>query len=133
MSPDSRSSSSAGMAEVSNVGLFGAASTSSVTSASGLMASPSREERMGLHQRVRKRVHLGARVVEPERGTAGGGDAVAGEQRLRAVRAGAHRNALAVDDGGDVVGMRSGHLEGDDGTLPRRGAEDADVVHRAKP
>src|SRR5262245_26723369 len=47
--------------------------------------------------------------------------------------AGTHRDAGAVDDGGDVVRMRALHLERDDGALVGRVAEDADRVDLAEP
>ena len=62
----------------------------------------------------REAVDLVLGVVEPERGPAGRGDAIARQQRHHAMGAGAHRDAGAVDDGRDVVRMRALHLERDD-------------------
>ena len=66
-----------------------------------------------------------SRVVHGERGAAGGRDAEALHQRLRAMGAGAHRDARAVDDGRNVVGMQPLHREGDDRALVLGAAEDA--------
>src|SRR5712691_5978947 len=52
--------------------------------------------------------------VEVEAGAVGGGDAEPGHQRLAAVVSGANRDALPVEDLGDVVGMDVLDVEGDD-------------------
>ena len=67
-----------------------------------------------------KAVDLVEGVVEPEGGAAGRGHAEAGEQRLGAMGAGPHRDALAVDDRRDVVRVGAGHVEGDDRALALR-------------
>ena len=51
--------------------------------------------------------------------------------RLGTVVAGAHRDALLVEDGAEVVGVHSLHDEGHQRGLVSRGAEDADVRLRA--
>src|SRR5262249_52443492 len=90
------------------------------------------EETLRLDQGLRKHLHLGARVVKAERGPAGGAHAETGEQRPPAMGPGAHRDARAVDDGRDIVGMGALELEGDDGTLVLGGAEDAQRVDLAQ-
>ena len=45
---------------------------------------------------------------------------------------GAHRNALAVDHGRDVMGMRALHLEGNHRSLAARGADQAQRVDFAQ-
>ena len=68
------------------------------------------------------------RVVERQRGAAGRGHPVVLQQRVRAVLARAHRHALQVEQGGQVVRMRAFDQEGDHGRLVRGGAEDAHAV-----
>ena len=69
-------------------------------------------------QRLDQLVDLGARVVEAERGPAGGGQAETGHQRLGAVVPGAHRYPLAVDDRRDVARVRAaGEREGEERPL----------------
>src|SRR5215472_7652353 len=90
------------------------------------------EETLRLDQGLRKHVHLGARIVKAERGPAGGSHAETGQQRHHAMGPGAHRDARAIDDGRDIVGMGALELEGNDGTLVLGGAEDAQRVDLAQ-
>ena len=64
-----------------------------------------------------------ARAVAGERGTGRGGDAEPLHQGLRTVMARADRNALAVEDGGDIVWMNTVEHEGKNTRLGVRGAD----------
>ena len=44
----------------------------------------------------------------------------------------AHRDALAIENGGKIVGVNADRFEGNDGTLVLCLAEDADAVQRPK-
>ena len=66
-----------------------------------------------LDQRLRQVVDFFPGVIHPERGPARGRDVEPLQQRHHAMGAGAHRDALPVDHGGDVVRMRALHLERD--------------------
>ena len=72
---------------------------------------PGRDKRFG------QNINLFEGVVHGEGSAAGGGDTEALQQRLGAMGAGADGNARTVDHGGDVMGMRPVHGEGDDGAL----------------
>ena len=81
-------------------------------------------------------VDLLGRRVDAEAGAGGGGDAEAVHQRLGAVVAGAHRDAVAVEDLGDVVGVDALELERDraERAPGERGrAEDAQARHLGQP
>ena len=67
-------------------------------------------------------VDLLAGRVDAEAGAGGGGDAEPLHQRLGAVVAGADRDAVAVEDLGDVVGVDALELEGDRAERARRRA-----------
>ena len=84
-------------------------------------------------QRLGQRIDLGLGIVHGERGPARRRDAEPLHQRLRAVVAGAHRDARAVDDGRDVVRVQPVDAERDDGALARRRAVDLEPVQLAEP
>ena len=71
------------------------------------------------------------RVVHRERRARRGRDAEAIHDRLRAVMAGANRDAFAIDDRADVVRMDAVHHERHDARLAPRRADDADAGHRS--
>src|SRR5262245_60714019 len=108
-----------------NAGVSTAFGASAVLMSSLMTGSLSCKDTLRLDQRLRQRVHLGAGVVERERGAAGRGHAIAREQRHGAMRAGADCNAGAVDHGRDIVRMRALQLERHDRALFLCGADDA--------
>src|SRR5579864_3589320 len=69
------------------------------------------EKFLRLGERGGQNVHLVLGIIHRKRRPARGGKAVAGEQRHHTMGAGAHRYALAVDDGRDIVRMRTFKLE----------------------
>ena len=81
-----------------------------------------------------KQIDFGRRVVEIEARPRAGGDAEPVVQRLRAVVAGADRDALLVEQLGDVVRMRLRRREAHDaGLVLGRRAEDPQAVDLLQP
>src|SRR6476619_7093548 len=116
MSSVSRSSSSGGIADArATWGAFGAAPSGGVARVT--VMRPSREQGLGLLQGLGQLIDFFGRVVEADRGAAGRGRAEALEQRHGAMGAGPDGDALAVDHGRNVAGVRALHLEGDDAAL----------------
>src|SRR4051794_36603007 len=91
--------------------------------ACSFIADPSCEQLMRFYKRFGQSVDLRPGVVERKRRPAGRSHAEALEQRHRAMRAGADRDAGAVDQRRDVVRMRPLHGEGEDRSLARRGPD----------
>src|SRR5690606_10738075 len=83
-----------------------------------------------LLQRGHEGVDLLVRVVERHRRATGRGHAVELQQRVRAVLARAHRHALQVEQGGQVVRVRAVDQERDHRRLLRGAAEDAHAAGR---
>ena len=79
-----------------------------------------------------KRFDLVMGVVERQRRAAGRRHAEELHQRMRAMVAGADRDAFQVEQGGQVVRMRAFDQEADHRRLVRRGAEDAQAVDLAQ-
>ncbi len=55
-------------------------------------------------KRIGQPVNIVLRIVHGEGSAAGGGQAIAGQQRLGAMGAGAHRDAMPVDHRCDIMG-----------------------------
>src|ERR1051326_562158 len=95
----------------SEVALLSMSTSSRLRMVSSVMRkSCSCENLLRLDQRAGEAVDLVPGVVERERRPAGRGHAEAIEQRHHAMRAGTHRDAGAVDDSRNIVGMRALHL-----------------------
>src|SRR5271165_2224582 len=90
--------------------------------------SRSSEKTLRFLKSFRERLHLGARVVEAERGPAGRCQAEPREKRFGAMGSGADGDAQTVEDGGDIVGVCAFHREGDNRALFRRMPDEAERV-----
>ena len=92
-----------------------------------MLASVQLEDSPDVVEALDQAVDLLAGVVDGEAGPGGRGDAEAVHEQLGAVVAGADRDAVAVEDLGDVVGVDALELEGDgaDAVGAARRAEDA--------
>src|SRR5208283_1566344 len=85
---------------------------------------PSCEELPRLAECLGQAIDFLARVVERKRRATRGRNAEPPEQRHRTMGAGAHRDTGTIDDGGEIVRMRTLEIERDQRTLVLRGADD---------
>src|SRR6185312_1395049 len=90
------------------------------------------EEFPGLDERGSEHVHLVRGVVHAERGAACRGQSITRQQRHHAMRACTNRNPRAVDNRGDIVRMRTFHLERDNRSFVRRIPDDTQRIDRTK-
>src|SRR3990172_2136508 len=95
---------------------YSSSSSASCRAYSSSLVGAIREEAAGLAEGVHEDVHFLLRIVHVEAGPRRARDAQAAHERLRAVVAGAHRPAVAVQDGADVVRVQVGVVHGDDTT-----------------
>src|SRR5271166_460520 len=91
--------------------------------------SRSSEKTLRFLKSFRERLHLGARVVEAERGPAGRCQPEPRKKRLGAMGSGADGDAQTVEDGGDIVRVRAFHRKRDDRALLRRMPDEAERVY----
>ncbi len=93
---------------------------------------PLREELQRFTDRRDERLHLLMRIVKREGGAAGGGDAVALHQRLRAMGSSPHCHARMIKQRRDIMRVGAGDIEGEDRAFVRSAAENlhfVDAVH----
>src|SRR3990172_9176171 len=93
---------------------YRSSSSASCRAYSSSLVGAIREEAAGLAEGVHQDVHLFQRIVHVEAGPRRTRDAQAAHERLRAVVAGAHGHAVAVQDGADVMRVQVGVVHGDD-------------------
>src|SRR5258708_7834830 len=116
---------------------LGAVSAGASTTSAGLSSIATRhplgEQIMRFQQRLGKPVDFLQGIVKTEGSAAGGGNPIAGQERLGAMRPGAHGHSGAVDHGCDIVGMGAGHVEGQDSSLAPCSTVNGETVYVRQP